>query len=594
MRRNMLLLFLLALITAQIGAQTTAEPVRSKADEKLENDAVALLRETLVEVNGMRSAENRISFKSELAGLMWFHDEREARAMYMSVTTEFRDLLHEYDMQMNSYGISDTEQVNRNRFDLFLDPTDAMTIERKSRTAVAVRQQVTMSMAEHDPDLAYAFYYDSLSSITNPRIRSAAEDQGKYFETQLIGMIADKNPEKALKFAKKSIESGVSYQHLDILRKLYAKDADKAADLAADMLARIKSDKPNVEDLWVVSSLVSFGAETLTTSRSEGGKKAIYSQSDLNDLVDVMAKAILDQPAENPGPAAQYLPTIEKYQLGRAAQIRAKFKIQKRSTGIDPDYASNTISYSSNSNRSNSSYASSMNSNMSNTALERDRQEAEQKQMMDNVAKIGKGQLTKDQRDEIVAQARKIIATTPGRDKKVVALGMLATQVAAAGDKDLSAEIMKDARALVNPQPVTYQDFLLTWMLASGYAAADPDKAFPLLDDAISRANDTIGAFIKVGEFIDVNGEMIADGELQVGAFGGSMVRDLTRQLGVAESGVTLLAKADFAKTRDLTNRFDRPEVRVLAKMMVLRAVLGPKQKDAAANKPDISEDMMN
>jgi len=462
MRRNMLLLFLLALITAQIGAQTTAEPVRSKADEKLENDAVALLRETLVEVNGMRSAENRISFKSELAGLMWFHDEREARAMYMSVTTEFRDLLHEYDMQMNSYGISDTEQVNRNRFDLFLDPTDAMTIERKFRTAVAVRQQVTMSMAEHDPDLAYAFYYDSLSSITNPRIRSAAEDQGKYFETQLIGM------------------------------------------------------------------------------------------------------------------------------------IRAKFKIRKRSTGIDPDYASNTISYSSNSNRSNSSYASSMNSNMSNTALERDRQEAEQKQMMDNVAKIGKGQLTKDQRDEIVDQARKIIATTPGRDKKVVALGMLATQVAAAGDKDLSAEIMKDARALVNPQPVTYQDFLLTWMLASGYAAADPDKAFPLLDDAISRANDTIAAFIKVGEFIDVNGEMIADGELQVGAFGGSMVRDLTRQLGVAESGVSLLAKADFAKTRDLTNRFYRLEVRVLAKMMVLRAVLGPKQKDGAANKPDTSEDMMN
>ena len=46
-------------------------------------------------------------------------------------------------------------------------------------------------------------------------------------------------------------------------------------------------------------------------------------------------------------------------------------------------------------------------------------------------------------------------------------------------------------------------------MLASGYAEADPDKAFPLLEDTILRVNDTLAAFIKVGEFIDVAGEMI-------------------------------------------------------------------------------------
>src|SRR5437867_4781789 len=110
-------------------------------------------------------------------------------------------------------------------------------------------------------------------------------------------------------------------------------------------------------------------------------------------------------------------------------------------------------------------------------------------------------------------------------------------------------------------------------MLATGNASVEPDKAFPLLDDTIGRADDLIAAFIKVGEFIDVAEEVISDGELQVGAFGGTMVRDLTKQLGMADSTIQLLAKADFAKTRDLTNRFDRPEVRVLAKMMVLRAV---------------------
>ena len=191
--------------------------------------------------------------------------------------------------------------------------------------------------------------------------------------------------------------------------------------------------------------------------------------------------------------------------------------------------------------------------------------------------KVGNKDLPKEQRDAIIAQARKILLLTPGRDKKIAGLSMLAAQVAKAGDRELADQIMKDAEGLVNPQPKNYQDFLLTWMLASGYASANPDKAFPLLQDTIARANDTLAAFVKAAEFIDVNGEIIEDGEVQVGAFGGSMVRDMTRELNMADSTIRVLAVADFDKTRDLTNRFDRQEVRILAKMLVLRAVLGDK-----------------
>ncbi|MEP6789679.1 MAG: hypothetical protein ABJB40_14665, partial [Acidobacteriota bacterium] len=145
--------------------------------------------------------------------------------------------------------------------------------------------------------------------------------------------------------------------------------------------------------------------------------------------------------------------------------------------------------------------------------------------------------------------------------------------------------IMRDADRLVNPQPKNYQDFLYSWMLASGYAGANSDKAFPLLESTILRANDTISAFVKVAEFIDVNDELIDDGEVQVGMFGGSMIRGLTGQLGLAGSTIKSLVKADFAKTRNLTNTFDRTEIRVLAKMMVLRAVLDKRE----GIKPDVS-----
>src|SRR6476659_4781048 len=78
-------------------------PTEDKA--KLEKEAVVFLRETLGDVNAMRSLENRISFTAELAGLMWFHDEREAKAMFTGVANDFRQLLLQYDAQMNSLGL---------------------------------------------------------------------------------------------------------------------------------------------------------------------------------------------------------------------------------------------------------------------------------------------------------------------------------------------------------------------------------------------------------------------------------------------------------------------------------------------------------
>ncbi len=172
------------------------------------------------------------------------------------------------------------------------------------------------------------------------------------------------------------------------------------------------------------------------------------------------------------------------------------------------------------------------NSAVSAADLEREEREKAAKQVMDDVKGLGTKELSKDERDKVVAQARKIIAQTPGKDGKIVALSMLAAQVAKAGDKELAGEIMRDAERLVNPQPKNYQDYLFTWMLASGYAEVDPDKAFPLLERTILQANDTISAFVKVAEFIDVNDEMISDGEVQVGMFGGSMIRGMTRGLG--------------------------------------------------------------
>ena len=57
------------------------------------------------------------------------------------------------------------------------------------------------------------------------------------------------------------------------------------------------------------------------------------------------------------------------------------------------------------------------------------------------------------------------------------------------------------------------------------------------------------------------------------------MVREFTRIPVFASGTIITLANADFAKTKSLANRFDRPEVRLLARMMVLRTILDNKPR---------------
>jgi hypothetical protein len=581
MLKSIKLFALILSLAAIVAAQTVTEKKVTEDRENLQKEAVAFLRETLTDVNSMRSLENRISFTAELAGLMWFHDEREARSMYGGVINDFKDLLTRYDAQINSLGITPEDGDGRSSpMSFMMEPTDKSRALRRIAIAMGVRQQIAMSIAEHDPDLAFTFYTDSLLAISNPEFRKRSGNGDTYFETQLLSQIAETNAAKAAQFAAKMLTKEVGYQHVELLKKIYAKDPEKGADYGGAILSRLKTDKLESSGFYVLESLMRFGGETLDASKKPGGKKPVYTNAELRELAEIFAQALLNR-ADSDSISQSYIEIIQKYSPGRAVQLKAKFKSGSSDyrRGSNSMYAATNAAYGAANASANSAYygdPSSNSSSNSNAAYEE--QENASRKFIEDVQGLSTKQLPKEERDKIIAQARKIITQTPGREKKIAALGMLAAQVAKMGDKELAGEIMRDAEALVNPSPKNYRDFLLTWLLVTGYANSDPDKAFPLLEETIGRANDTLAAFIKVGEFIDVAEEMIQDGEVQVGAFGGQMVRGLTSELGMADSTIQVLAKADFGKTKNLTNRFDRTEIRVLAKMMILRAVLNPKQ----------------
>lgn len=587
MYQKLVSLILTLAIVQTAFAQAPTAPKPDEAEAEFKKQTLIFLRETAGEVNNLRSAENRISFASELAGLMWFEDEKEARGMFLNVSSDFKQLVMNYDSQLSQIELGSPEGDGDTGGGGLLfggDDSDKGKLERKLRVAMMVRQQIASSIAEHDPQLAFDFYYDSVNAIANVARRKQYEGQDKYFEGKLLSEIAEKDAAKAAEMGRKSLAKGITYYHIELLKKIYAKDADKGAEFAEAIVSKLKDKSDGSADNFSVSTILELGIGNFEKVKKEGGKKPMFTEQGLRDLSEILAQTLLAMDPDAGGSAMAYVGMIEKYSPGRAAQIRNKFgrgsSGNGEGTGMGRGMGNTYTAIARDPNR----YPVNGNSNSAapRAETEADRARAEKRkaeeQLMTDVAGLSAKKLPKEERDKVVAQARKIVSEMKGKDEKVMALSMLAAQVAKAGDKGLASEIMKDAHALISPQPKNYKDFMLVWMLASGYAEADPEKAFPLLEDSILRLNDTITGVVRVAEFIDVAGEIVDDGEVQVGAFGGSMIREMTRGLGMVNPTLRSLAKADMTRTKGITNAFDRQEVRVLAKMLVLRAIMDNKK----------------
>jgi hypothetical protein len=549
MKKSILSFVLLVLFASIVFPQNVLKNKKDEISPELKKEAVAFLRETATDVNTLRTLENRISFSSEIANLMWFNDEKEARAMFQAIINEFRQLLTQYNSQAIAAGVAVDADENA-----ALASTAKIDIPRKFFKTLNVRQQIAGSLAENDAQLAFDFLTDTALTVTHPAFRRQIEQSDGYFQTRLLGQIAAQDPDTALKLGRKTLAKGFTYEHINLLKKIYEKDQEKGAAFGEDVVQKLKSEGISPATSYYFTLVLSTGIENSKKIKETSGKTPMFSEQSLRDLAEVVAQEMLKRKTTTEYNGIETINLIEQVLPARAAQIRLTANGKSTSNSSSRPTLAST-----------------------NTQFKQDTE----KQLLEEVPNLGAKQLSKEERQKVVGQARKIIAGIKEPTARLFALSALASQIATAGDKELAVQIMDEAKNTVNSQPKNYQDFMQIWLLAGGYAQVDADKAFPILEDAIFRINDTIAAGIKVAEFMDTNNEILEDGEVQVGSFGGGMTRQLLSGLGAIELTIRSLAKADFARTKALTNKFDRSEARILAKMLVLRGVFGEKKQAA-------------
>ena len=564
------IIFILTFTVCALPQTTGINNPTDKNSEKraeLEKESVAFLRETFSDVANLRTPENRISFNAEMANLMWFHDEKEARSMFETVITDFRQMLVQINAQLASVKL-DAGEAELYSIPMMPASNPQAKLIKKFSKAMSVRQQIAAAVSEHDPVLAYSFYNDTAQSITNPDLRKQFENRDNGFEMKLLQAIAEKDADKGLDAARKSLAKGLTMHHIEILKKLYAKDAGKGATFGEDIIGKLKSQGlEKGESFYYLKLILSTGIENRSKIKDKPNQKPMFGEQSLRDLAEAAAQAMLKRPNLEEYGIGDTVELIKPFLPGRAVQIEQKIALEKRNQAAsktsDGEFGEADESGS-------SPYAA--------ASMSRYKKMEEQAKTMENLKNLGMKKLPDAERKKVIAEAKKMVAEIDDPNARTLALSTLAAQIAKMGDTETATEIIREAERFISPQPKNYMDYTQSWMLASGYSEINPEKAFPILENTVSQLNDTVSAFIKVGEFIDVNGDFIEDGEVQVGSFGGEITGGLLRSLGQTDSTLMNLAAADFTRTKALTNRFDRTEVRILAKMLVLRAILGRKK----------------
>src|SRR5262245_51236581 len=106
MYQKLLSLLLTLTIFQTAFAQTPSAKKADEAEAEFKKETLVFLRETAGDVNNLRSPENRISFAAEIAGLMWFEDEKEAKGMFLGLSSDFKQLVMNYDSRLSEIELS--------------------------------------------------------------------------------------------------------------------------------------------------------------------------------------------------------------------------------------------------------------------------------------------------------------------------------------------------------------------------------------------------------------------------------------------------------------------------------------------------------
>jgi hypothetical protein len=560
---------------------------KAKARKELERKALAMLDETLEGAQLLKLAENRVSLRTQGADLLWTRDEKRARSLFRDAAAD-----------LASARAGDSGRSNQ------------VWVLSQLRT------QLLYTAAAHDPQLALDLLHESHASAPDGTAQPTATgdpDGELRLEQSLAALAAESDPKAALRSAEEGMGKGVTLGVMGTLERLRSKDAEAATRLASKIVEKLRSESLNQgrEATMVAASLLRTALLPDEQPRylyarglpyrpaTEKPKPLVMEDGDLRELADLVAAAALK---DSLGMGAfglmmeirPMLPELEKRVPARAAQLRQRLaemdkQLDPRTRAwmnFDAVMEKSTDAMLEEAAKGPSEVRGELYAAAAMKLFQSGETEKARQVVAENLSGQEREQMLAYMDQAEVARAaekgdpeaiRAVASRIKSKERRAGALAELAVALAAKGDKKAAAQLLEEARGLVDRQPDNQREVQALLEVARGYALVEPAKTFEIIDPLIDQANDMMSAAALLEKFgagsgAFRKGELIL--ALGLGDVGGTYERYVK---ALAE-----LARLDFDRTRATADRFNRDEARLMARLIIARSLLSP-QPDTSA-----------
>ncbi|HVF88373.1 MAG TPA: hypothetical protein VM866_12330 [Pyrinomonadaceae bacterium] len=559
------------------GGESEAESEQVvKARKELVKGAFALLEEVSSEASSLKLAENRIRVQMTVADLLWPHDEARAREMYKTVQESLAAMIGE------------------------VDPGDPQVYNTTNLVA-QFRNEVLNNLAGRDAKLALEF----LRATRQPQIfyhggDYKQPDQEAAMELNLAGQIAAQDPKAALRMAEESLGKGVSSGLLNVLSQVQAKDKDAAAKLAGDIVKSLRPEEFGIdhEAINVATNLLQMirAREAANPNSAQGAQLqnmggVVVDEGVRRELVEKIVTAVNGMAPHRTGNAhglfmslKGIMPEVEKYAPTRAATLRRRMgdfeKTIPPQQRVWQEYQEVMQSGTLDAMLEAAAKApAEMRDQLYSQAVwkavgENDYERA--RQIIANFTNPQqRAQLLRDLERQMpwraaergnFEEARQLLSRITSKEERINTLLQIAMMARNNKRDDVARGFLEEAHNLVAGRAENHAQFQALLQIAQAYATLDPARSFGIIEGAVDRLNELLAAAAVVDGF---GQESFREGELRPA--GGYIWNELVRQCG---QGLTQLATTDFARASTVAGKFERNEVRAMARLMVAQGVL--------------------
>ncbi|MDQ4122308.1 MAG: hypothetical protein M3209_12790 [Acidobacteriota bacterium] len=583
-----------------VFGQSAVSPSPSSEAEKssleTEKKALSLLDRTIGDADSLRLPENRVYVFSVAGTLLWTRDEKRARQLFRRAANEFVRLFAANEEDGDE--LPENFRILQNSRNQLLNSVASRDAELAIELLRQTRPPVFERMLNLPPEKIKL--YRNLHQQAQNEL-----NQEKEFARQLI----KQNPRRAVELARANLKKSVSTTDINLLNQLKDIEPVHASQYAEELLQKlIASDFSDANDSHNISLaqifLSQFSAPT-ESNANEGSNKSNQFKIDKNSLGRLAVKYADFLSGNTQFLQHNYhfiqnaLPIFERLLPERVSALRQKYERLKQNNSAQNPHNQ----YQDHFNQLNGNaeaqtlieeaenfplemrpqlYASAANKMAQAGNYAAGRQllvSLPGKQARQNaLGQFDSQYLYKFLSEEKYAEAEQIIAQQTEPNLKIRFLVQTANHFASKKQNEKATQYLAQARSLVNPNPENYLELSNLMQVLTAGAEGDTEKTFDLLDSFVPKFNEIFAATAFLNKYQPGYGSFREDEVIFTNnnfdfisfsrrSFGGTIVSLNAMRLDS-------LGKANLERTMSLADRFERSDVRIAARMMILRGVL--------------------